>query len=484
MANAQNIMAAAAAVAAALAAQGVIDVNDQDAMAAANQVVNQAVLDYQQVNPPVPVARFALTPAVAVTGVVDFKTPEGRKLFQTATHKLEDELFDCDADGLYQFLKSLSARAEEFGWSEDTGGFLRIPKNLADLLGDSESLIDNYGTIPIQRIREWESQYLASEVRPAQDAFMMHKCLMNSISKTGKDKVTIWKDQYTVSGLSSGNLLLKIIIRESHLDTNATTSSIRTKLSSLDVYIMTIGCNITKFNGHVKLLTDGLAARGQVTNDLLVFLFKGYGAVPDMEFKSYIKRKKENHEEGDSIPAENLMLLADAKYKLQVESPEGWGVANPQEEKIIALEARIKRMDKLSKRKSNGISMDEFQKKKRHKGNEKPGKAKPGFMEKAPPKGDLKIPFKPKQWNNKDWFYCCKATGGKCEGAWRVHNPAECKGKAHVFKEAKEAPPKKNKNDSRKLKLAKAYAAVTGDSDDEATEVEDNDAEDVESEDE
>ena len=81
---------------------------------------------------------------------------------------------------------------------------------------------------------------------------MLYKCLMNSISKTGKDKVTIWMDQYKVSGKSSGNLLLKLIIRESHLDTNATTSSIRMKLASLDVYILKIGCNITKFHGYVK----------------------------------------------------------------------------------------------------------------------------------------------------------------------------------------------------------------------------------------
>jgi hypothetical protein len=45
---------------------------------------------------------------------------------------------------------------------------------------------------------------------------------MNSISKEGKNKILIWKKQYTVRNFSSGTLLLKIIIRESHLDTNAT----------------------------------------------------------------------------------------------------------------------------------------------------------------------------------------------------------------------------------------------------------------------
>ena len=77
MANAQNIVAAAAAVAAALAAQAATDANDMDGMAAATEVVTQTVLNCSQLN--LPPARFALTPAIAVTGVVDFKTPEGQK---------------------------------------------------------------------------------------------------------------------------------------------------------------------------------------------------------------------------------------------------------------------------------------------------------------------------------------------------------------------------------------------------------------------
>ena len=198
MVNPQDITIAAAAVAVAIAraARAATDANDLDAVVIADTAVNQAVLDYSQVSAPPP--PFALTPAIAVTGVVDFLSSERRTLFQTATHKLEEDLFDCDADGLYQFLKSLSARAEEFVWTEDNG-FLLIPKDANDQTSDTESLIDNFNTIPIERIRLWEAVYLKNDVCPAQDYFMMYKCLMSSISKTGKDKVTIWCDQYKVS---------------------------------------------------------------------------------------------------------------------------------------------------------------------------------------------------------------------------------------------------------------------------------------------
>lgn len=72
-------------------------------------------------------------------------------------------------------------------------------------------------------------------------------------------------------------LLLKIIVRESHLDTNATSLSISTKLTTdLDRYLPTIGHDITKFNTCLKLLVEGLKSRGETTTDLLVNLFKGY----------------------------------------------------------------------------------------------------------------------------------------------------------------------------------------------------------------
>ena len=73
---------------------------------------------------------------------------------------------------------------------------------------------------------------------------------MASLSKNAKEKVSLWSDQYD---LCSGVALLKIIIRESHLDTKVTTNQILTKLSNLDDYILTVE--------YVKLLIKSLTAR-------------------------------------------------------------------------------------------------------------------------------------------------------------------------------------------------------------------------------
>jgi hypothetical protein len=87
------------------------------------------------------------------------------------------------------------------------------------------NLIENYGVITFREIRRWEEKYISQQIRPAQDNWMMYQCLMNSISKEGKDKITIWKNQYSLLGYRSGNLLLKISM------------SIRI---SLDTYILMI----------------------------------------------------------------------------------------------------------------------------------------------------------------------------------------------------------------------------------------------------
>jgi hypothetical protein len=88
-------------------------------------------------------AAFALTPAVAVIGVINYNTAEGRKLYASATAKLAEEQYDCKPDGLYQFLQYLSNRAREFGWDNDIGGILQIPEDPQDPTSDTNNLIDN-----------------------------------------------------------------------------------------------------------------------------------------------------------------------------------------------------------------------------------------------------------------------------------------------------------------------------------------------------
>jgi hypothetical protein len=219
---------------------------------------------------------------MAIPGIIDFISRMGKDVFRFSTEKLDEELYDCHPDGMIQFLQSPSVRALEHGWDNEVNGILQIPEDPADALSDTNNLIESYGMLTLESVRAFEASYIALQVRPAQDTHMLYKCLMNSISKEGKSKITIWKDQCHVDGFPSGSLLLKVIVQESHLDTNATISTIRTKLSDLDAHMLSIGGDITKFNTYVnKGLVESLNARGETTTDLLVSLFKGHLAVED-----------------------------------------------------------------------------------------------------------------------------------------------------------------------------------------------------------
>ena len=168
-------------------------------------------------------------------------------------------------------------------------------------LGGTKNLLMHYGELSLEHLCAWETTYLHGISHAVQDTAHLHLCLMNSLTQAGKDKVCLWSDQFILNGRESGIQLLKIIIRESHLDTNTTTNSIRTQLSNLDEYITTIGCDIIKFNEHVKRLLEQLNGHGGETHDLLTNLFKAYVSVKDARFLDYIDEKLSRYEEGELI---------------------------------------------------------------------------------------------------------------------------------------------------------------------------------------
>ena len=172
---------------------------------------------------------------------------------------------------------------------------------------------------------------------------------MNSLTQAGKDEVCLWSDQFILIGREPGILLLKVIIRESHLDTNATMNSIRTQLSNLDEYIATIGCDIIKFNEHVKHLLEQLNARGRETQDLLTNLFKAYMSVKDVCFVDYVNEKLSQYEEGELMEADKLMTLTANKYKNMMIKNQ-WEAPSPHDATIQALESKVEKLQRELKR--------------------------------------------------------------------------------------------------------------------------------------
>ena len=426
---------------------------------------------------------FYLNPASAMTGVLDFAQVETRKFYHKATARLDrEELFDCTAENMHHFLKTICQRANEYGWDDDVTGVLMIPEDHQDPTSDLKYLPTHYGELTMEQISAFERSYLGGNQRSAQDSYMIYKCLMNSLSKEGKMKVDSWENEYLVTNdagtmVPSGNLLLKVIIRESHLDTNATTQSIRMKLSNLDEYIVKIDSDITKFNGYVKLLVNNLAARGKRTEDLLTQLFKGYLSASDKIFVKYINEKMERYEEGEDMHSDTLMQLADNKFRLMKERGI-WDAPSAEEEKILALQAEVEKLKKTKRKTEYQKSISNKRPKapkktSSNKGSKRQKKEKPAWMHQRPSDKDL---HKPRQWNGKDWWFCHPDTGGKCDGEYRRHKPSQCEGKAFKRdgKKGNSEAVTTGEDTERNLRVASALSTIIDEDDGYPTESEES----------
>ena len=169
---------------------------------------------------------FSLTPGTSYDGVLNYQTKEARTYYGYATKALEEEPYDCNPEGFYGFIQTLKTRASEYGWDDPDSGVLQIPLDYRTREEEKTNILDEYGMMDLKALTRYERTYIHTQSRLAQDGCMLFECLINSISKVRKAKISIWQNHYVVRKKPSGICLLKVLIRESHLDTNATTSMI------------------------------------------------------------------------------------------------------------------------------------------------------------------------------------------------------------------------------------------------------------------
>jgi hypothetical protein len=167
------------------------------------------------------------------------------------------------------------------------------------------------------------------------------------------------------------------------IDTRATASLLRENLSSLDTYMSTVKSNIKQFNKYVKFNWEGLKARGESCDDLMINLFKGYQSTSDREFVHFIKQKRDAYDDGGDIQPEALMTLAFNKYKTLLKQ-DMWNAKSQEQEQIVALttelgkikDANLQLTRSLSKKQSKSSDKLKPDKKKDGKGKGKSNKSK------------------------------------------------------------------------------------------------------------
>jgi hypothetical protein len=407
--------------------------------------------------PALPVAAFALTPALANNAAIDYTTSTGMKLYTQAIAPLAMK-FDGEPKNLAMFLHELSTRAIVANWGE-------IISQIPDANGTPRNLIKDYGILSIQNIQAHALTYIAAGNRNAQNNMQMYLCLTTSLTDEAKKKIAHEVPNYQLGPdeTISAACFLKVIIESARVATNATTAFIRTNLSHLETYMTTVDSNIIDFNNYVKAQVSDLGACGQTSNDLLINLFSGYSAAADAIFVQYIAKKRDLYDEGQEITAVQLMTFAENKYK-SMKQANIWRATTKEEEQFIALSAQIDTLKAtnqalLKKRKSEKpYDRKGFPP---ARGNNKEGNKKK--WAKNNKKGDKKKTDKDCEWkkipipgqttlrrDGKLYNWCIN------HKAWTLHSTATCKGVAAGWQGVNNNQQQQNQEDN--LELAKAYA--------------------------
>ena len=396
-------------------------------MAPSTRTTQRATAQAQEVgNAPQQVANFTLAPGLGNAEILDFNTSEAKDIFKFATKSIYSDTetkFDGSPEGLQNFLFHLKLRADSFGWNDDER-ILDI--RVADgQVVQRKNLLENYGSITVDQVRQHSNVYVNHPTRNAQDSYMLHQAVFKSLDVKILNKIRHKTDEYTINGFVPGELFLRVVIREVYTDTNATLVRIHRQLQDLPKYMDTINNDVEKFNLYVEDLEAQLAARGHRSTELLTHLFTAYSGVKDSVFVRYIEAKQNDYDEGKDITTQELMATALAKFHTRKDAGL-WEAKSAEQEQITALTVQLVQLRDKSKKAS----------KKNKKGavtqpsNNQPSSKKPDSKKKkktpawklVPPTDEEKTAGSRKMVNGHWYNWCVK------HNMWTFHTSQECKG--------------------------------------------------------
>jgi hypothetical protein len=180
------------------------------------------------------------------------------------------------------------------------------------------NLIENYGQVTIKSVRLQAMAIEAANSRDTQNSSQMYTFLITSITDGLLGKVISQREQYTsVGGFLDGPSLLKVLVTISHVDTRAQASHIRQCLARLSSTILSpeYNCDIQKLNEYVVVLEEGLAARGEASQDTMMNVQAAYMACKDTDFVRFAKDEYRKWEQGANMSLKQYMNPCLKKFK-------------------------------------------------------------------------------------------------------------------------------------------------------------------------
>ena len=159
--------------------------------------------------------------------MIDYCTLKVQLLFRSATQNLYSEsleMFDCDPDGLMDFIQLIKDLSNMLGYQD-----LFLVTNNSDHANPvGQPFLQSYGILSLEQVQVHAATYALAQVRMAQELAQLYYAIMNFLSATGRAKISVWSTYYTMpNGQPDGLMLLKVIIRESDVNTHATAAFIR-----------------------------------------------------------------------------------------------------------------------------------------------------------------------------------------------------------------------------------------------------------------
>ena len=370
----------------------------------------------QQAAPPAPV--FALVPGDNGGGVLDYSTRRGLAIFSQATRTLYEDpadAFNVESSGLQTFLALLQLRGSICGWDFD------VPWDNAQPLQDLHNILTDHGQFSMNHIRTLCATFTNNQSRMSQDNMQMVKCIISSLTLPGFRKIQVWHDAWHVNGVPAAFLLIKVIIREAFIDTQATTRILREHLSSLPDKLGEFKGDIDQLNAFVKVTQDQLSARGETTHDLLANLFKGYLSSSDINFRRYIEKKQEDFDDGTVFTVDGLMNQASNKFKTLVQAGK-WLAPTDEQAKILALETKLNKFGKKSSsmKQAGSSKPNSFNSNSGNSSGKKGKRESPAWMTKFPGKAFVDG-NKTKVRDGRTYWWCKK------HKRFCMHQTSECR---------------------------------------------------------
>lgn len=293
----------------------------------------------------------------------------------------------------------------------------------------------------------------------------MYEFIRDSLTESARVRLSVEKEKFLLNDTPDGPCYLKVLLIKFFVETTATNFYLRESLSLLPTKIKELKSDIAKFNDHVDSIVLDLAAGGETSSDLLMYLFKSYLLVEDKVFNQFILNKKEKYEEGDpAITPQALMDMALIKFNTLRQS-KTWKVKTPEEEKLIALTAQLKevkdKITELARKRAPTIKTDPKKQSSGTSNSDGEGTDHKKRKETDPWRKERKSNEIKMEREGKTYHWCTH------HGYWCEHETKDCqtKKKTDAKKKGNTSSSTQSNKDKEKgknmLKLAKAFAAIT-----------------------